>query len=138
WGSFGYKVMVSGGAAGRERAQHLALIDSIVAALGEAAHPAEVWAQYQAAKMGGAGKAGVRAHLSLMQDMTSAHEYITDVVARAGVPVIAHFESKTLGPEAIVGLEMAVLNALNRPRPGKGPIWFIVEEGGKHALYAVA
>jgi hypothetical protein len=130
-GNFTYMALLSGGLGEvlKERPAWRTTLESIIADLGPKALPEKVLERMRKAKVPHKILCGLEEQMKLLRELCSEHEYVTDRLKKAG-PVIVQLEDQMMGPNLILPVEAAVMNALSRPlRDGTDPFrWLIIDE----------
>ena len=119
------------------KAAFVDLLRTIVAELGDHAHPHLVWQHFQAAKAGGSSKGAVKGRLDLMARVTSEHETLTGQMELDALHLVIMEDDFAVGP-VLVPFQTAAMNAVLKGAPAGRMLLIVVEELGKLANFPEA
>ncbi len=135
-----YRLMLPIGTRGNGQAhtQARSLLDSIIGNMGLGCHPEKLFAEFIKAKFPGVNQAAFRAQFELIKKLTRPGEYMIDRL-KGNAPLVVLMESRNLGPQRLLSLEVAIMAALSAIlRDGSHPLrWFFMHELGKQALHEI-
>ena len=135
-----YRLMLPIGTRGNGQAhtQARSLLDSIIGNMGLGCHPEKLFAEFIRAKFPGVNEPAFRAQFKLIKDITTPGQYMIDRLS-GNAPLVGLMESRYLGPNRLLSLEVAIMSALSAIlRDGSNPLrWFFMHELGKQALHEV-
>ena len=133
-GSLFYRLMLPIGTKGngQARTQARSLIESIIGNLGVGCHPDRILEEFIKAKFPGVNQPAFRAQFKLIKDLTTPGQYMIDRMNSKN-PLVTLMESRVLGPDRILSLEVAIMSALSAIlRDGSNPLrWFFNARAGE-------
>src|SRR5262249_10613924 len=134
---FGYGVFFGGGleTAGPSKAAARGLLEGVLAWKGADATPAVLRAEIERSRIDARVKGTLLVQMKVLEKLVSPAHHLADQLSRGG-PLLVQLESRYLGPDQVLPLEAALLNALSRPlRDGTDPHrWFLLDELTVHTM----